>query len=126
LLLIYFAFFGLINKIIHNVGYIVYIKIPITGIQYKNLCISIDTFEWCYGDVCHSLYPCRRNNTAVLFGVALFETNTSVRRFVFPPEDANSTSYIAVEAADLRRPRSVGRVLDSVPAAFLFPPHINK
>jgi hypothetical protein len=73
-----------------------------------------------------ALYPCRRNNTAVLFGVALFETNTSVRRFVFPPEDNETTSYIAVDAADLRRPRSFGMVLDSVPATFLFPPSRNK
>jgi hypothetical protein len=71
-----------------------------------------------------ALYPCRRNNT-VLFGVALFETNTSVRRFVFPPEN-DTESYIAVEAADLRRPRSVGMVLDSEPATSLFPPSRNK
>jgi hypothetical protein len=73
-----------------------------------------------------ALYPCRRNNTAFLFGVALFETNTSVRRFVFPPEDTDKKSFIVVDAADMRRPRSFGMVLDSEPAGLLFPPSRNK
>lgn len=73
-----------------------------------------------------ALYPCRRNNTVVLFGVAVFGTNTSVSRFVFPPEGTDTNTSIVVDAADLLRPKGVGMVLDSEPAAFLFPPSRNK
>lgn len=73
-----------------------------------------------------ALYSCHRNNTAVLFGVDLFETNSNVSRFVFPPEDNNTRSYIVVDAADMRRPRSVGMMLDPEPATSLFPPSRQK
>jgi len=73
-----------------------------------------------------ALYPCRRNNTVVLLGVAVFETNTSVCRFVFPPEGTDKNSSIVVDATDFMRPKGVGMVLDSEPATFLFPPSRNK
>ncbi|PNF41648.1 hypothetical protein B7P43_G07626 [Cryptotermes secundus] len=66
-----------------------------------------------------------KNNTAVLFGVGVFDANSSVNRFVFPPEEGHSTSHITVDAGVLRRPRSVGMILDSEPAALLFPPTRN-
>ncbi|KDR22755.1 Latrophilin-2 [Zootermopsis nevadensis] len=65
------------------------------------------------------------NNTALLFGVGVFDTNRTANRLVFPPEDGFTKSRITVDADGLKRPRSVGVVLSSEPAALLFPPSRN-
>jgi hypothetical protein len=73
-----------------------------------------------------SMRFCHSNNTALLFGVGVFDTNRSDNRLVFPPEDGYTKSRISVDAYGLKRPRSVGMVLSSEPAALLFPPSRNK